>query len=143
MREAGTGVRAEGLGLPRLPGAWGKDAEQSRVSRAGRCLPGRGWLGARTSHSYPEQGCGHLGASIGKPALLQEWKQGEVGALNLQTVGFTKNLVSNLTGERCEDAKDALALISPKDLVKPAGNAQQAAWAGKACEAGGGFQEFT
>lgn len=76
--------------------------------------------------------------------LLQEWKQGEVAASNLQTVVFTKNLVSNLAGERCEDAEDALALFSLKDLVKPAGNTQEAAWAGKAYEAvGGGFGEFT
>lgn len=92
-----------GWGCHGCPGAWEKDAERSRVSRAGRCLPGRGWLGARTSCSHPEQGFGHLGAAAGESTLLREWKQGEVGASNLPTVGFTKNLVSNLTGERRED----------------------------------------
>lgn len=67
-----------------------------------------------------------------------------MGASNLQTMGFTKNLVSNLAGERREDAEDALARISPKELVKSTGNTQEAAWAGKAYEAvGGGFGEFT
>lgn len=73
---------------------------------------------------------------------VHAWKQGEVGASNRPTVGFTKNPVSNPTGERREDAEGAPALISLKDLVEPTGKSQEAAWAGNAREAGGGFGEF-
>lgn len=106
-------------------------------------LPGRGWLGARTSWSHPERGFRHLRATTGESTLLQKGKQGDLGASNLQPVGFAKILVFNLTGERGEDAEGALALPSPQDLVKPAGNRQEAAWADKAARAGGGFGEVT
>lgn len=75
--------------------------------------PSQGWSGARPSCSQPERGFGHLGAASGEPTRLREWKRGEAGVSNLQTVGFTKSPVSNLTGERHEDAEDALAFIRP------------------------------
>lgn len=58
-------------------------------------------------------------------------------------MGFAKNLAFNLTGERGEDAEGELALPFPQNLVKPAGNPQEAAWADKAAQARGGFGEVT